>query len=302
VLLVVGGGVLLFHPAMVPSLFKPLDSFPIDEQLPKPSARLDPAPEDEQPTLDFEWVPIPAGEFLVGKREEAYSWKLPAYEILKYEVTNNQWSRFLAAEYDRLVDEGKLESYVPANWGWAPDLGKEPYPPDDLFSHPVVYITWTQAQEFCTRWLAKQPGCDYARLPARTEWEKAARGSKDDRPWPWGDEFFINASGGLRLPRANTKESGVLGTLPVTVFADKDVSDYGVVGMAGNVAEFVGWEDGRYDAGYEGGAYGMDRFDARIGEYTEMPNLTHRWRYVGFRAARPIDDGENQAPKEEQEK
>ena len=38
----------------------------------------------------------------------------------------------------------------------------------------------------------------------------------------------------------------------------------------------------------QGTSITVDRIDARIGEYTELFTLDHRWRYVGFRAARPV--------------
>jgi formylglycine-generating enzyme required for sulfatase activity len=87
--------------------------------------------------------------------------------------------------------------------------------------HPVVEVTYADAEAYA-RWAGK-------RLPTADEWEKAARGT-DGRTYIWGNEF--------RAEACNTGESGAGGTSPVAGFAE-DKSPYGVIGFAGNVAEWT---------------------------------------------------------------
>ncbi|MFA9478963.1 formylglycine-generating enzyme family protein [Phycisphaerales bacterium AB-hyl4] len=53
-------------------------------------------------------------------------------------------------------------------------------------THPVLFITWDDAMAFCA-WLSEKEGVEY-RLPTEAEWEYAARGGVEDKPYPWGDE------------------------------------------------------------------------------------------------------------------
>jgi formylglycine-generating enzyme required for sulfatase activity len=52
--------------------------------------------------------------------------------------------------------------------------------------HPVVAVSWVEAQKYC-QWLSDVTGDNY-RLPTEAEWERAALGGVDGRLYPWGDE------------------------------------------------------------------------------------------------------------------
>ncbi len=53
-------------------------------------------------------------------------------------------------------------------------------------NHPVVAVNWFDAVAYC-QWLAHTTMLAL-RLPTEAEWEFAARGGLDGKPYPWGDE------------------------------------------------------------------------------------------------------------------
>ncbi len=162
-----------------------------------------------------EMVHIPAGEFIMGSDNRlsdegpAHRVYLDDYYIDKYEVTNLQYLAFIE-------DTGRR---APRHFR------NRRYPPGKV-DHPVTFVSWFDARDYC-RWAGK-------RLPTEQEWEKAARGS-DGRVFPWGDRFGID--------RANTPVRWeVLGqrgdTTPVGAFP-AGASPYGVHDMSGNVWEWT---------------------------------------------------------------
>jgi iron(II)-dependent oxidoreductase len=166
-------------------------------------------------TQPNEMIHIPAGPFTMGTNDRLpdegpeHIVTLPAYDIDKYEVTNGQYKAFIDATGHK----------SPAHFE------NRTYPPGKV-DHPVVEVTWYDAQDYCV-WAGK-------RLPTDAEWEKAARGT-DARHFPWGNDFGIN--------RANTpmywvslKREG--DTAPVGAFAD-GASAYGLYDMSGNVWEWT---------------------------------------------------------------
>lgn len=158
--------------------------------------------------IGIEMVTIPAGEFLNGDKKERVH--LPEYRLARTPVTNAQYRAFVEATGQR----------APDHWGG----GRIPEGKED---HPVVEVSWEDAQAFC-RWA----GC---RLPAEREWEKGARGT-DGREYPWGDKWEEG--------RCNSVEAGIRGTTPVGRYPE-GASPYGLLDMAGNVWE---WCEDWYDA------------------------------------------------------
>ena len=164
------------------------------------------------------YVPIPAGEFLMGSPEGVgYSDEHPqhtvyldAFWIMQTEVTN--------AQYAKCVADGACSA--PDNSRWQ----------DPIYAHhPVTDVDWHQANAYA-RWAG-------GRLPTEAEWEKAARGI-DGRTYPWGNEPPVQSL-------ANCCDF-VNHITPVGSYRT-GVSPYGVLDMAGNVWE---WTADWYDSGY----------------------------------------------------
>lgn len=101
-----------------------------------------------------------------------------------------------------------------------------------LGDHPVVHVTWNDAQAFCA-WSG-------LRLPAEAEWEYAARGGLVQKLYPWGDrlrpngEYRCNIWQGV-FPEHDNAEDGYAGTCPVDAFPP---NGFGLSSMTGNTWEW----------------------------------------------------------------
>ncbi len=195
-----------------------------------------PAPEAARLVFEPQLVKIPAGKFLMGSTKEQaaqaikdgldknwaefeqpqHTVELSEYSIGKYPITNREYQAFT-----------KDAKYKPPQ-GW--DGGQFPA---EEGGHPVVNVSWNDANEYC-KWLSEQTKKQY-RLPTEAEWEKAARG-EDGRVYPWGDEFDPK--------KANSSEAKIGDTSEVGQFSPQGDSPYGCVDMAGNVWEWCSdWFD-----------------------------------------------------------
>ena len=113
-------------------------------------------------------------------------------------------------------------------------------------THPVVLVSWDDAEAFC-RWLSRKEGRDY-RLPTEAEWEYACRGGTDTVYW-WGDDHDTTGRVANVADRCANRENpqewgtrsvmpmddGHVYTSPVGAFR---ANAFGLYDMIGNVSEW----------------------------------------------------------------
>jgi formylglycine-generating enzyme required for sulfatase activity len=165
-------------------------------------------------------IRIPAGAFIMGSNSDAgnrapmHAVYLDEFWIDRAEVTNTQFALCVAA--------GACAYHV--------SFETNPRFIDPAYAdHPVVYVRWQDAVDYCT-W---QGG----RLPTEAEWEAAARGPFG-RTHPWGEE---DPSPSLANVDGYVNDTTPAGSHPA------GASYYGVLDMGGNVREWVSdWYDPNY--------------------------------------------------------
>jgi formylglycine-generating enzyme required for sulfatase activity len=219
--------------------------------------------------VKLELVLVKAGEFNMGSSDGEENEKpvhkvkiSQPYYIGKYDVTVAQFQPFVdAAKYQTeaekqnkgwTVKDGTWQEVSGVNWR-NPGFKQED-------NHPVVVVTWNDAQEFC-KWTAKATGRT-VRLPTEAEWEYAARGPKS-LMYPWGDKWegiLANvADASLRRVGFNMqwgeikKDDGYPFTSPGGAY--KNASWCGAYDMAGNVWQ---WCQDYFNDKYYGASPAVD--------------------------------------------
>jgi iron(II)-dependent oxidoreductase len=131
---------------------------------------------------------------------------------------------------DGLAWRNQVGADTPTYWrkdvnGWQRRIGATWHAIEATADHPMVHVSWWEAQAWCT-WAGR-------RLPTEAEWEVAATTGPDGtrRPWfPWGDRD--------PLPSEAALDGLTRGTVPVGAFSAGD-GPWGHRQLIGNVWEWT---------------------------------------------------------------
>jgi len=222
-------------------------------------------------------VLVPAGTFWMGANKDAKT-KLPNEEPGHEVILSKPFYMDEAP-----ITVGQWKAYVATGEATLPNLGVKGTK-DDM---PIYNVTHDEATTY-SRWAG-------VALPTEAQWERAAKGGKDDRVYPWGADDDVkkrNAVGdGDEFERL----------APVKSFP---ANEYGLYDMAGNVWQ---WTDDWYDAKYyvaaertdpkgpatgteksvRGGAWDKTGLMARVG-YRFSVDPKQRASDLGFRCVRSL--------------
>ncbi len=247
---------------------------------------------------------IEGGEFVMGndKFPEArplHKVSVDGFWMDRTEVTNAQWKKFVAATgYVTIAEQTPTKEQYPTAppenlvagslvfsppldlpdaecqtcldnnswhlwWKYVPGANwRHPLGPDSDIegkdNYPVVHIAYEDAVAYC-KWANK-------RLPTEAEWEFAARGGLEQKPFYWGDvkypdgQHMANTWQG-KFPKEDTGEDGFKGIAPVAQFP---ANGFGLYDLSGNVWEWTNdwFRQNAYENGEsinpQGPAYSID--------------------------------------------
>ena len=208
---------------------------------------------------------LPGGEFLMGTDSDegfaadgegpARQVTVSAFRIAPAAVTNGEFNAFVRATGYVTQAEELGSSFVfklqvpPARrdgvraaasglpWWLAVDdaCWQRPEGPGshvrDRMDHPVVHVSWHDAQAYCD-WIS-------VRLPSEAEWEFAARGGLAQRRYPWGDELEPDARARCNIWQGEFPDRPAPGWQPGTLPARSfEPNGWGLYNAAGNVWEW----------------------------------------------------------------
>lgn len=209
--------------------------------------------------ITMEFVRIQRGKFQmgspVGEKERVEDEARHAVEITrdfylgKYEVTCGQFRAFVKATGYRTEPQTDGEGA----WGYDKDTtkieGRKPKYSWEYTGftqtneHPVVNVTWNDANAFC-QWLAQRTKTA-VRLPTEAEWEYACRAGSTTRFYSGDDVETLAKIGNVADATAKEKfpdwqstieaKDGYVFTAPVGQFR---ANQFGVYDMHGNVWEW----------------------------------------------------------------
>jgi formylglycine-generating enzyme required for sulfatase activity/serine/threonine protein kinase len=267
--------------------------------------------------VKLELVRIKPGTFLMGSLDadpDAQASELPRHEVAiskdfylgKYAVTYGQFTRFV----QETKYQTEAEKDPKGGFSFPEPSTKPPYTWRNMGviqteRHPVVNVSWNDAQQFCA-WASKQTG-RRVELPTEAEWEYACRAGTKTRYFTGDDPDSLE--GYANVPDQTLKDKNIKGfenrsyfnfrdgyayTAPVGSFKP---NPWGLYDMTGNVFQWC--RDGRRryteekrldpvgpendnDRAQRGGSWLYSPADCRCANRGRF-EASHRNSHAGFR-------------------
>ena len=236
----------------------------------------------------FDWVTVSAGDYTYGEEDDILLVDTN-FDLMKYEVTNEQYVTFLNERSSTLtIENGVITGFYAGDDEW--DVGEYQFFnldheecriewKDSIFAvetvwamHPVTQVTWFGAYAFADYY-------EY-RLPTEQEWEKAARGATGYN-YPFHDEIY---PGNANYFSEETKTIGFYNGNNATYDSP---SIFGAYDMAGNVSEWTSsfWNDNSNNRVRRGGSY-VNNADYVKSWVREWSNPEGSGKHIGFRCVK----------------
>ena len=211
----------------------------------------------------------------------------------RYAVTNADFARFVDANCYQNLELwsqsiwSQVIQFVDQSGKPGPRFWKDGRPPRDKMNHPVVGVSWFEADAFA-RWVGKE-------LPSSSTWQRAGTWAGDNDSqrvprFPWGEGGCVN--------RANTFSANRNDTVPVDEYYD-GCTPNGIYQLVGNVWEWTATpfslqptndsKTNKTDLGeIRGGAFDTYFESQASCIFRSGQPLLSRHANVGFRCCKPV--------------
>ncbi|MEM9885951.1 MAG: SUMF1/EgtB/PvdO family nonheme iron enzyme [Bacteroidota bacterium] len=207
------------------------------------------------------------------------------FHIGKYPVTVEEYAFFLNRYGSDVVKTGEFkgkEMVKEHEWSLK-KIGDEWQAQKGYEKHPMIYVTWYGANEYC-EWLKAETGDNYT-LPSEWYWEYAASGGRQSKGFEyagsndvakvaWYDE---NSYGkGENHPNYGTN-----------IVGQKKPNELGLYDMSGNVWEWCEeiWNNDRSLRVLRGGSWNVSTRNCRSSSRNNY-YADNRYNHIGFRLVR----------------
>lgn len=206
-----------------------------------------------------------------GSEKPQHKVTLSNYKITKFEITNEQFAKFLT-EKGNQVENGsnwysprseKGVKYTPKEWAFDFVINDKTFTPKQGREKlPIRFVTWEGARAYA-QWVG-------GRLPTEAEWEYASKGGRKSKGYIYSGSDNLNEVGW------NVHNSG--GRLHTV--GEKKPNELGIYDMSGNVWEMTADWYGSYSKDHQINPKGASSGKGRVRRGASAFCLPSRQRSV----------------------